>query len=95
MLEILSNIYILPGIVVVCGLIMMNLYLRVMKQDEDSDRSAYFKCGISIYLTSLATLMLYQKVCPTSLMKHVGGGVTLEVPRPMLPDNFNVGKVPF
>jgi len=93
MLEILSNIYVLPIIIVVCSLVLMNMYMRVMRSDEEPNKSAYFKCGVSVYLTSLATLMLYQKVCPVSLQG--GGGVKVYTPTPVMPENFNVGRVPF
>ena len=93
MLEILSNIYVLPIIIVVCSLVLMNVYMRVMRSDEEPNKSAYFKCGVSVYLTSLATLMLYQKVCPVSLQN--GGGVKIYTPTPVMPENFNVGRVPF
>ena len=93
MLEILSNIYVLPIIIVVCSLVLMNVYMRVMRSDEESNKGAYFKCGVSVYLTSLATLMLYQKVCPVSLQS--GGGVKIYTPTPVMPENFNVGRVPF
>ena len=100
MFELLTNIYVLPLIITLCGLIMMNLYLRISKQDDEYTKSSYIKCGTSIYLTSLATLMLNNKLSSTSQF----GGSSLpstSIPSVSPPsynnmnDNFNVGKVPF
>ena len=100
MFELLTNLYVLPLIITLCGLIMMNLYLRISKKDDEYTKSSYIKCGVSIYLTSLATLMLNNKLSSTF---QVGGGSfsSTSIPSVSPPaynnmnDNFNVGKVPF
>jgi hypothetical protein len=100
MFELLTNIYVLPLIITLCGLIMMNLYLRISKKDDEYTKSSYIKCGTSIYLTSLATLVLNNKLSSTS---QFGGSSfpSTSIPSVSPPsynnmnDNFNVGKVPF
>jgi len=93
MLEMLSNMYVLPLVLVVGGMIVKYIYLRMAKRDDEDNKMSYFKCAVGIYLTSLATLYLHSRVSGVS---QSGGSlpqhVDVQIPRN---ENFTLGKAPF
>lgn len=94
MFEMLSNMYILPLVLVLAGLVVMYIYLRMAKLDDEDNKMSYFKCAVGIYLTSLATLYLHSRVSSTPLSGGSNTSPKVEMPIPRN-ENFMLGKAPF